>query len=122
MVSYYGSDSQQVPNILIDLLTAEDDSNIFPPTSQISGQLKRYSLQCMNLRELRSSYYVLNLQGKQCVIQRFSDVQGFVPPPRVRGRGQEGKGRGQDFLTLIQTPTLLKGWGFCEGKSSIVNR
>jgi hypothetical protein len=51
-----------------------------------------------------------------------SDVQGLVNLPRVRGRGQEGKGRGQDFLTLTQTPTLVKGWGFCEGKSRVVNR
>jgi len=24
-------------------------------------------------------------------------------------KGQEGKGRGQDFLTLTKTPTLVKG-------------
>ena len=51
-----------------------------------------------------------------------SDVQGLVNPPRVRGWGQEGKGRGQDFMTLTQTPTLVKGWAFCESKSRVVNR
>ena len=29
-----------------------------------------------------------------------SDVQGFVNPPRVRGKGQKGKGQGKDFMTL----------------------
>ena len=56
------------------------------------------------------------------VLVVISDVQGLVNPPRVRGWGQGGKGRGQDFLTLTQTPTLVKGWGFCEGKSRVVNK
>jgi len=44
-----------------------------------------------------------------------SDVQGFVNPPRVRGRGQEGKGQGKDFMTLNKPLTLLKGQGFFRG-------
>ncbi|EDR01823.1 uncharacterized protein LACBIDRAFT_333025 [Laccaria bicolor S238N-H82] len=43
---------------------------------------------------------------------RYSDVQGFVNPPRVRGKGQEGKGQGKDFVTLNKPLTLLKGQGF----------
>ena len=27
---------------------------------------------------------------------RVSDEQGFVNPPRAKGRGQEGKGQGKD--------------------------
>ena len=52
----------------------------------------------------------------------ISEVQGLATPPRVRGWGQEGKGRGQNFLTLTQTLTLIKGWGLCEGKSRVVNK
>ncbi|EDR06664.1 uncharacterized protein LACBIDRAFT_328540 [Laccaria bicolor S238N-H82] len=41
----------------------------------------------------------------------FSDVQGFVNPPRVRGKGQEGKGQGsgvfqgffRGFISLISS-------------------
>jgi hypothetical protein len=44
-----------------------------------------------------------------------SDVQGFVNHPRVRGRGQEGKGQGNDFMTLNKPLTLLKGQGFFKG-------
>jgi hypothetical protein len=29
-----------------------------------------------------------------------SDVQGFVNPQGSRGKGQEGKGQGKDFITL----------------------
>ena len=41
-----------------------------------------------------------------------SDVQGFVNPPRVRGKGQKGKGQGKDFLTLNKPLILVKGQGF----------
>ena len=51
----------------------------------------------------------------QCTLCIASDVQGFVNPPRVRGRGQEGKGQGQDFMTLNKPLTLLKGQGFSRG-------
>ena len=39
---------------------------------------------------------------------KHSDVQGFVNPPRVRGKGQKGKGQGKDFLTPGK-PLTLKG-------------
>ena len=42
-----------------------------------------------------------------------SDVQGFANPQGHKVKGQEGKGRGQEVLTLTKTPTLVKGWGFC---------
>jgi hypothetical protein len=29
-----------------------------------------------------------------------SDVQGFINPQGSRGKGQEGKGQGKDFMTL----------------------
>jgi len=38
-----------------------------------------------------------------------SDVQGLVNPPRVKVRGQEGKGQGKDFMTLNKPLNLLKG-------------
>ena len=38
-----------------------------------------------------------------------SDVQGFVTPPKVQGRGQEGKSQGKDFMTLNRPLTLNKG-------------
>jgi len=44
-----------------------------------------------------------------------SGVQGLVDPPRVKGRGHEGKGQGKDFMTLNKPLTLLKGQGFCRG-------
>jgi hypothetical protein len=44
-----------------------------------------------------------------------SDVQGFVNPPRVKGRGQQGKGQGKDFMTPNKPLTLLKGQGFFRG-------
>ena len=49
-----------------------------------------------------------------------SDVQGFVNPPRVRGRGQKGKGQGKDFLTLNKPLTLVKGQGFSRGFSGVL--
>ena len=45
-----------------------------------------------NLRHLKSSAL------DAC--PEASDVQGFVNPPRVRGKGQQGKGQGKDFMTL----------------------
>ena len=48
-----------------------------------------------------------------------SDLQGFVNPPRVRGRGQEGKGQGKEFMTLNKPLTLLKGQGFFRGYSVV---
>ena len=48
-----------------------------------------------------------------------SDVQGFVNPPRVRGKGQKGKGQGKDFLTLDKPLTLVKGQGFSRGFSGV---
>ena len=50
---------------------------------------------------------------------RGSDVQGFVNPPRVRGKGQKGKGQGKDFLTLDKPLTLVKGQGFSRGFSGV---
>ena len=49
-----------------------------------------------------------------------SDVQGFVNPPRVRGKGQKGKGQGKDFLTLNKPLTLVKGQGFSGGFSGVL--
>ena len=50
----------------------------------------------------------------------FSDVQGFVNPPRVRGKGQKGKGQGKDFLTLNKPLTLVKGQAFSRGFSGVL--
>ena len=49
-----------------------------------------------------------------------SDLQGFVDPPRVRGKGQKGKGQGKNFLTLNKPLTLLKGQGFSRGFSGVL--
>lgn len=49
-----------------------------------------------------------------------SDVQGFVNPPRVKGRGQQGKGQGKDFMTPNKPLTLLKGQGFFRGFSGVL--
>ena len=38
----------------------------------------------------------------------FSDMQGFVNPPRVRGRGQKGKGQGTMFDQVIETCTDIE--------------
>ena len=46
-------------------------------------------------------------------------MQGLVNPPRVKGRGQEGKGQGKDFMTLNKPSTLLKGQGFCRGFAGV---
>ena len=66
------------------------------------------------------NYLIIRI--KVCFFKLTSDMKGLVDLPRVRGRGQDGKGQGQDFLALTQTPTVDKGWGFCEGKSRVVNR
>jgi len=58
---------------------------------------------------------VFELVPPKLVSVPYSDVQGFVNPPRVRGRGQEGKGQGKDFMTLNKPLTLLKGQGFFRG-------
>ena len=40
-------------------------------------------------------------------------MQGLVNPPRVKGRGQEGKGQGKDFMTLNKGFTgVLQGFLF----------
>ena len=46
-------------------------------------------------------------------------MQGLVNPPRVKGRGQEGRGQGKDFMTLNNPLTLLKGHGFFRGFSGV---
>jgi hypothetical protein len=51
-----------------------------------------------------------------------SDVQGFVNPPRVRGKGQKGKGQGKDFMTLNKPLTLVKGQGFFRGSISLISK
>ena len=51
-----------------------------------------------------------------------SDVQGFANPQGYKGKGKEGGGRGQDFLTLKKPQPLTRVGGFCEGKSRVVNR
>ena len=53
-------------------------------------------------------------------------MQGFVNPPRVRGKGQKGKGQGKDFLTLNKPLTLVKGFpgvsqGFYFSKNQSLN-
>ena len=47
-------------------------------------------------------------------------MQGLVDPPRVKGRGQEGKGQGKDFMTLNKPLTLLKGQGFYRGFTGVL--
>jgi len=37
-----------------------------------------------------------------------SDVQGFANPQGYKGRGKEGKGTGQDFLTLKKPQPLSR--------------
>ena len=46
-------------------------------------------------------------------------MQGFVNPPRVRGKGQKGKGQGKDFMTLNKPLTLVKGQGFFKSFSGV---
>jgi len=48
-------------------------------------------------------------------ISRGRDVQGLGDPPRVKGKGHEGKGQGKDFVTLDKPLTLLEGQGFFRG-------
>ena len=47
-------------------------------------------------------------------------MQGFVNPPRVRGKGQKGKGQGKAFLTLNKPLTLVQGQGFSRGFSGVL--
>ena len=49
-----------------------------------------------------------------------SDVQEFINPPRVRGKGKKGKGQGKNFLTLNKPLTLAKGQGFSRGFSGVL--
>ena len=62
------------------------------------------------------------IQQKEFSMVEFivSDVQGFVNAPRVRGKGQKGKGQGKDFLTLNKPLTLVKVWGFSRGFSGVL--
>jgi hypothetical protein len=55
----------------------------------------------------------------ECILGN-SDVQGFVNPPRVKGRGQQGKGQGKDFITPNKPLTLLKGQGLFRGFSGVL--
>ena len=49
----------------------------------------------------------------------ISDGQGFGQPLRVRGKGQEGLGQGQDFHTPAKPLTLTRVRGFCKGHSRV---
>ena len=46
-------------------------------------------------------------------------MQGLVKTPRVKGKGQEGKGQGKDFMTLNKPLTLQKGQGFYRGFTGV---
>jgi len=41
-----------------------------------------------------------------------SDVQGLGKTPGVKGKGQEGKGQGKDFMTLNKPLPLWRVRGF----------
>ena len=41
-----------------------------------------------------------------------SDVQGLGKPPGFKGKGQEGKGQGKDFMTLRKPLPLAGVRGF----------
>ncbi|KDR74347.1 hypothetical protein GALMADRAFT_50194, partial [Galerina marginata CBS 339.88] len=43
-----------------------------------------------------------------------SDVQGFFNPRGYTGKGQEGRGRGHDFLTLVKPRPARRVGGFIE--------
>ena len=49
-------------------------------------------------------------------------MHGFVNPPRVRSKGQKGKGQGKDFMTLNKPLTLVKGQGFLRGFISLISK
>ena len=42
-------------------------------------------------------------------------MQGLGKPPGFKGKGQEGKGQGKDFMTLRKPLPLAGVRGFCEG-------
>ena len=42
----------------------------------------------------------------------LSDVQGLGKPPGVKGKGQEGKGQGKDFMTLNKPLPFSRVRGF----------
>ena len=42
----------------------------------------------------------------------FSDVQGLGKPLGFKGKGQEGKGQGKDFMTLRKLLPLWRVRGF----------
>ena len=43
---------------------------------------------------------------------QLSDVQGLGKPPGFKGKGQEGKGQGKDFMTLRKPLPLWRVRGF----------
>ena len=43
---------------------------------------------------------------------KTSDVQGLGKPPGFKGKGQEGKGQGRDFMTLRKPLPLAGVRGF----------
>ena len=47
--------------------------------------------------------YLNSYKEKNCILQVvtkiYSDVQGLGKPPGFKGKGQEGKGQGKDFMT-----------------------
>ena len=45
----------------------------------------------------------------------YSDGQGFGQPLRVRGKGQEGLGQGQNFHTPAKPLTLTRVRGLFQG-------
>ena len=59
-------------------------------------------------------------QLQQPLIFSCISDEGSVNPPRVRGKGQKGKGQGKDFLTLNKPLTLVKGQGFSRGFSGVL--
>ena len=46
----------------------------------------------------------------------ISDVQGLGKPPGFKGKGQEGKGQGKDFMTLRKPLPLAGVRGFVKGQ------
>ena len=46
----------------------------------------------------------------------FSDVQGLGKPLGFKGKGQEGKGQGKDFMTLSKPLPLWRVRGFVKGQ------
>ena len=50
------------------------------------------------------------------VMARSSDVQGLGKPLGFKGKGQEGKGQGKDFMTLRKPLPLAGVRGFVKGQ------